>query len=443
MSTNSIMEVIITTSADAANMNDLQEGQLVQLTDRDNAFYRATSSANGNYYNAYSVLKTGNAAINLNIQAGDKVTPGMLGFNNPPNQKQTQARHNYLAMYHTFKVCAGKSATVVMPDSDFEMEIDRAIIVPANTTVQWGKGILTPVLSEGMQYYPDETVSRDTSGVAIGYGAIFATGDSQNGRIFSARNQIEMGTVHWIDVKISNIRRTDQGESYSVRSDDKGYLHGILACGGINIFERCHIEGMPDSGIRCDMFEEAHYINTDCSNNGHATRSTDAWAANGIANTGTQAYLDLDDALDTRYATRLLVIEGGRYCGNAKAGIMAAGIPMTRISQVDCTDNGFTAYYGPGESNYKRTAPLKDADGNTVIEQLEITHSYLTGTPGKTVHSIYLRDGYAKQLKLGGNVLGDVTGSAVHADCSELGSIEFTLRNRINFLNDMLQEGCH
>ncbi|MCV6589126.1 MAG: hypothetical protein OIF57_08865 [Marinobacterium sp.] len=412
--------IFMSTATDITLRTNIEVGQIFRLTDRGNALFSAVA-ASRSIANGYSVLSTGTPGVTVKAVVDKAVDPIMFGFNDnlgaTPSEK-TVATHNRKVITYMFAACEGKAITVHMPADDFVMDVSEPVVVPPSTTVQWGGGTLKPIHS-AMQ--PDEATVAETQC----YGAIFVTGLPSTGVRFSAQYPLDMGVIKWSDVKITNNRSAYGGSN--------SYLCGIAAYGGINVFERCTITGMPNSAIYCEFFEEAHYVDTVCRDNGYLTGYKNSPMQSGITNISTQS-TNIDETLYPgfagKFATRQLTVRGGTYTNNSKAGIMFANIPFVSIRDTDCSRNGLTGIHGPDDDDYKQASRTR------VNDQIFIHGCNLLGRGVSTGTSLLLQDGYNKDVYMGGNIFGNCAGNVVTVECSDEGSIEFTDKNRMELIAD-------
>lgn len=326
---------------------------------------------------------------------------------------------NRLRLRALFKRLQGSANTVSLIDENFIVDASAPIIVPADTTVKWGKGKLNPVFESPL---PAASTAANVDGTFKCYGGIFATGDAVTGNRYSETNFVIMGRITWIEVKIGNAN--------GLTTTNLNFLHGIVAHGGINVYVDCEIDDMPNNGIATAMFREAHYIRTKCRRCGLAGGG---FARNGISNTSTYSYPAFTFPVDDR--TTKLTVLNGEYSANYEEGIQFANVPFVWIEGPDCRNNLDRAI--EGDTAYAQGSQTRPND------QIRIIGADCRGVPGSTNYSISLNDGFNKdayidECRFGGGRLTEVS-----ANCSAVGSFTFGSRNKFDLTSTGLLGGCH
>jgi len=392
--------------------NSLTEGQNLILSDRGEGLFTVVSNV---VANGLDVLAIPGSALTLQLVIGEQLNAYMFGFT-----ATTTAIQNRELFTRMYQCCEGRSITIHTPDEDFTMDASQPVIVGADTTTRWGKGVLTPVLE--LPLAPASSALQTGLDRFICYGGVFATGDLATGYRYSGTFAPYMGTLRWYDVKIKG--------GTGLSADSTTHLRGIIAHGGVNIYDNCDISHMPNDGISTYMFQEAHYRDCRCNYNG---LTGGGFARNGISNTSTQCtdHLPYPEGHDSR----ILTVTGGQFKHNYEEGIQFANVPMVNIKGADCRYNLDRAI--EGDSAYAQSERSRAND------QVHIHNCLLEGVSGTTNYALTLSDGFNKDIFIGGNSLGGCIRPALIANCQTEGSFTFTARNTFTLDDTNLTNGCH
>ncbi|MCV6589125.1 MAG: hypothetical protein OIF57_08860 [Marinobacterium sp.] len=469
---NTILSCIL---ADAVASTMLQENQTLQITDRDNAYFKVVKKGDL-VANGLDIIDTAAGVFCLQLEIGDTLSAYMFGF------KETNTPiENFTLFKRMYACCKGRVMTIHTPDEDFYMEAAEPVVVGPNTTTIWGKGTLTAVVSahngempDCMEWvddgnggqklqHTDERLDRNRWHYIRGmyerdwgsfrcYGAVFCTGDVENGYGYNSIHRfnhhgypIDMGTIRWVGVKLRCPGADDPHHSV-VTAGQYAFLHGISAGGGINIYENCTVTDMPNNGIVTRAFIEAHYINTRCNDCGLTGAG---YARNGITNTGTGSH---QYYVPEGHETRVLRVIGGEFRGNIDEGIHYSNVPYVYINGADCRGNGDRAIEGDNSSAYKGRlrkndqihvyncqleGKIEDKLKNRLEEiRMEKPEAERGVKKELAAYSMSFNGTYNKDVYLGGNVMGNCRYSALAGGCREEGSIIFTSKNIFNINAD-------
>lgn len=324
---------------------------------------------------------------------------------------------NRLRLSALYKKLQSTGGHVRLIDEDFFIDASSPIIVPADVSTYGGKGLIKPIFESPQ---PAESTAPIGGGLYKCYGAVFTTGDTTTGLRFSEANFIRLGTIKWVGVKIRNTEL--------ITTSSSNFLHGIFGYGGINIYEDCEIDDMPNNGISTSLFREAHYIRTKCRRNGFLGAG---FAKNGISNSGSQN-ASVFPAADL---SKIVTVIGGQYTANKDEGIQYSRTGFVWIEGADCRFNLDRAI--EGDSAYSETTKTRPND------QVHIYNNDCRGVAGTTRHSITCTDGFNKDVYLGGNILGNCINEPLIASCTVDGSFVFTSKNIFELDSANLQTNCH
>jgi len=402
--------------------NNLTEGQSLILSDRGEGLFTVVSNVAAN---GLDVLAIPGSALTLQLVIGEELNAYMFGFT--PNTSAVENREIFTRMY---QCCEGRSLTIHTPDENFEMEVSQPVIVGAGTTTRWGEGVLTPTLEQPIGPAADAVQLINGKNCFDCYGAVFTTGELATGYRFNGVDAMELGTVRWYNVKIHGTPPATATGSKVLSADSTNYLRGIIAWGGINIYDNCEISHMPNDGISTYAFKEAHYNNCRCNYNGHTGGS---WARNGISNTAAEGPNHTLPAAE--FLSERLTVTGGQFMHNYEEGIQFANIPVVNIRDADCRYNLDRAI--EGDSAYSQPARQRDND------QISVHNCLLQGVPGVSNFSMSFNDGYNKDIRIGGNIMGGCKLTPLLASCQQEGSFTFTGRNTFILDDSNLTPQCH
>ncbi|MFJ4116980.1 right-handed parallel beta-helix repeat-containing protein [Pseudomonas psychrophila] len=376
--------------------------------------WRPSSNAAPTYGTVLAVPGVPNGRF-VRVHVGNTFSADMFGV-----RASNSGTENRLRLSALFRCCFRLSATVHLPDYDYPLDWSQPVIAPSDTTIRGGRGWAELVNEAPL---PPVNAANNPDGSRKCAGGVFVTGDPITGlRYMGRRNNIYMGKVVWIGVKIRNPNKLSTAADQS--------LHGIFANGGVNIYIDCEINDMPNNGYANTAAREVHCLRSKGRRNGLLA---EGGAKNGISNTSTYTVTDFEYPIEDR--SRMLTVVSCEFTHNKDEGVQYSSFPFVLFQGNDLKFNGDRAI--EGDNAYSQTSKTREND------KVHVYNNDCRGVPGVTKHSMTFNDGFNKDVYLAGNIMGGCTGVVLSASCSSFGSFNFTGRNTFELDSAGLTSGCH